>query len=75
MQDYLKEFKILLDQLMACGSKIGKKELQTYILNGLPPTFDVFATLIRTRGVPITLSKLESLLVCEELNKYDQASK
>jgi hypothetical protein len=34
MQDYLKEFEIITNQLLSCGVKIGEEELQTYILNG-----------------------------------------
>jgi hypothetical protein len=71
MQNYLKEFKIMIDQLLAYGVKIGEEELQTYILNG-PPTFDIFCVSVRTKGVPMTLTKLESLLICEESNRNEK---
>jgi hypothetical protein len=72
MHDYLKEFKIIIDQLLACKVKIGEEELQTYVLNGLPLALDVFYAIFSTRGVPITLAELESLLVCKESSKNDR---
>jgi hypothetical protein len=62
MQDYLKEFKIITSQLLSCGVKISEEELQTYVLNGLPPANDVFCATIQTQGLPLLLQNLSHFL-------------
>ena len=67
MQQYLHDVRIKVNALTAAGSSPESNDVILYILNGLPPSYDSFATVIKTRSGSISLDELYSLLHSEEL--------
>ncbi|XP_035544580.1 uncharacterized protein LOC118347977 [Juglans regia] len=57
---------MLADTLAATGSPLSNKELVTYLLNGLGPSYEPFVTSITTRSDPITPHELYHLLLIHE---------
>ncbi|KAL5717462.1 non-specific serine/threonine protein kinase [Ranunculus cassubicifolius] len=64
---YLQQIKEIADNLAAAGTPIQDLDSVFYILNGLPPEYDSFATSIRVREPVVNSDVLHSLLLTEEL--------
>ncbi|KAA8536347.1 hypothetical protein F0562_028825 [Nyssa sinensis] len=64
--DYFGKVRFLADSLAATGNLISEKELISYILNGLGPTYKSFLTSITTRSDPLTSHDLYQLLLIHE---------
>lgn len=74
MQEYLDQFKVLIDGLGAAGSKVSNDELFFAVLDGLPSTFNVVSGIIRYRALTptFTFEEAASLLLDEELTLSQQ---
>ncbi|KAL0905923.1 hypothetical protein M5K25_024374 [Dendrobium thyrsiflorum] len=75
MTAYLSEIKVLVDQIAAAGSLVDTEDVILYILNGLPPSYQAFKMAIRTMLNPISLDQLYPLLLSEEINLENEASR
>ncbi|KAA8525572.1 hypothetical protein F0562_007427 [Nyssa sinensis] len=64
--DYFGKVGLLVDSLATIGNLISEKELNSYILNGLGPTYESFLTSITTRSDPLTSHDLYQLLLIHE---------
>ncbi|KAA8519465.1 hypothetical protein F0562_013721 [Nyssa sinensis] len=64
--DYFDKAHLLTDYLAATCNLISEKELVSYILNGLGPTYESFLTSITTRSDPLTSHDLYQLLLIHE---------
>nr|KJB60657.1 hypothetical protein B456_009G317900 [Gossypium raimondii]KJB60658.1 hypothetical protein B456_009G317900 [Gossypium raimondii] len=63
MRDYLRELKLIKDNLGICGEKISDAEHIATILNGLPSEFDSMVTLITTSRQAYDVLDLSSMLI------------
>ncbi|KAH1098340.1 hypothetical protein J1N35_015261 [Gossypium stocksii] len=63
MRDYLRQLKLIKDNLGVCGEKIFDVEHITTILNGLPSEFDSVVTLITTSRKVYDVPVLPSMLI------------
>ncbi|KAK5834299.1 hypothetical protein PVK06_018176 [Gossypium arboreum] len=61
--DYLRQLKLIKDNLGICGEKISDAEHITAILNGLPSNFDSVVTLITTSKLAYDVPALSSMLI------------
>lgn len=66
MQQHLFEIKANVDLIVALGSPIDSEGIMVYTLNGLPPSYQVFNTAIRTSLQSISQDYLYSLLCNKE---------
>ena len=75
MQEYLQQFKLIVDQLGAAGSLVIDDELFFAMLDGLSPSFGAVSDIIRYRAQTFstTLEEAESLLLSEELTMNRQS--
>lgn len=64
--DFFSKVRMLVDTLAATGNPLLDKELITYLLNGLGPSYESFVTSITTRSDPITTLELYHLLLIHE---------
>ncbi|KAJ4973801.1 hypothetical protein NE237_006975 [Protea cynaroides] len=69
MNDYIKQIKMLSDQLVVCGATVSDDDLILITLYGLPLTYHQFCSLIRihARSTILFLKELHTLLICEEI--------
>ncbi|PKU79495.1 Retrovirus-related Pol polyprotein from transposon TNT 1-94 [Dendrobium catenatum] len=70
MVQYLSEIKQKVDAITASGSTIDSGDILMYTLNGLPPAYNTFKTVICTQLAPIGLDYFFSLLCSEELSLH-----
>lgn len=66
MSDYLQKIESITDTLVVVSAPIDEEDLVLYILNGLPPEYNAFKTVVRTRLQSVPVSKLQELLLIEE---------
>ncbi|PKU68055.1 Retrovirus-related Pol polyprotein from transposon TNT 1-94 [Dendrobium catenatum] len=75
MNQYLIEIKKIVDQIASAGSSVDPEDVIIYILNGLPPAYQSFATTIRTMQGTLSLDTLYALLISEEIHLKSAALK
>ncbi|PKU72792.1 Retrovirus-related Pol polyprotein from transposon TNT 1-94 [Dendrobium catenatum] len=75
MTQYLTEIKKIVDQIASAGSTVDPEDVIIYILNGLPPAYQSFATTIRTMQGSLSLDSLYALLISEEIHLKSAALK
>ncbi|PKU70861.1 Retrovirus-related Pol polyprotein from transposon TNT 1-94 [Dendrobium catenatum] len=75
MIQYLTAIKILVDQIAAAGSTIESEDIIMYILNGLPPQYQAFKTIIRTMQSSLSLDNFYSILISEEIHVHNDATR
>lgn len=63
MRDYLRQIKLIKDNLVIWGERISNAEHIAAILNGLPNEFDSVVTLITTSTQAYDVPNLSSMLV------------
>ncbi|KAF5465361.1 hypothetical protein F2P56_015377 [Juglans regia] len=66
ISDYFGKVRSLADTLAAIGSPLHDKEVVTYLLSGLGPTYESFVTSVTTRSDPLTTHELYQLLLIHE---------
>ncbi|XP_020695545.2 uncharacterized protein LOC110109000 [Dendrobium catenatum] len=72
MQQYLTRIKSIMDNITASGSQIDPEDIMLHTLNGLPPNFNSFKSMIRNSLLPIDLDKFYSMLCNEEIHLQHQ---
>ncbi|XP_056169907.1 uncharacterized protein LOC130138798 [Syzygium oleosum] len=70
MVDYLQQFKVISDQLTACGSPLSEDDLLIHILDSLPPSYRQLCSSVRiyARTSTLSIEELHTLLICEDLS-------
>ncbi|MBA0625458.1 hypothetical protein Godav_010650 [Gossypium davidsonii] len=63
MRDYLRQLKLIEDNLGICGEKISDAKHIAAILNGLPSEFDSVVTLIISSKQAYDVPALSSILI------------
>lgn len=66
ISDYFEKVCLRADSLAATGNALSNKELVSYLLNGLGPSYESFVTLVTTRAEPLTSLELYQLLLIYE---------
>lgn len=66
ISEYFGKVHLLADSLAATGSPLSDKDLVTYLLNGLGPSYEIFVTSITTRPTPVSFHELYQLLLIHE---------
>ncbi|KAF5443283.1 hypothetical protein F2P56_035852 [Juglans regia] len=66
ISDYFGKVRHLADSIASNGSPLSDKELVTYLLNGLGPSYEFFVLSITTRTEPISFNELYQLLLIHE---------
>lgn len=76
MQAYLHTFKVIADQLAACGAPMSDDDMIIHILEGLPNSYRQFNSSIRICACTslLTLEELHMLLICEEMSVAEEPS-
>nr|XP_009612001.1 uncharacterized protein LOC104105413 [Nicotiana tomentosiformis] len=65
--DYLREIRIITDELAVVGARISNEELIVKILSGLGPEYKALSIVIRSRDLPISYEKFSHKLTDHEL--------
>lgn len=66
ISEYFGRVQLLADSLAATGNALSDKELVSYLLNGLGPSYEPLITSITTTANPLTTHELYQLLLIQE---------
>ena len=65
----------LIEELNSCGGKVDDDEVVLCLLRSLPSKYDTMKIMLRTRGKPVLLNELQTLLLSEDKNILEAESK
>ncbi|KAF5469491.1 hypothetical protein F2P56_013558 [Juglans regia] len=66
ISDYFGKVRSLVDSLATIGNTLPDKEIVTYLLNGLGPSYEAFITSVTARADPLSSHELFQLLLINE---------